>query len=151
MNTLILERFCGEESYPVKSAEWYILDGDGTWDDPYSLWLEVKCGAGEKLSEDTKSLAAEPNLDISFDALHLKNEEIKAGLVMENENEEDESTALMYYCDHQPTRKNRMEVLERDGDSLVIKITAKTTDVNYYDGSKPDNKIEVVARFQLRK
>lgn len=151
MNKLILKRFCGEEIYPVKNATWRILDGDGTWDDPYSLWLEITCGPGKNLSEDTKSLDAEPNLDISFYAVTLREEGIKAGFIMENQNEEDESDALMYYCAHQPMRKNQMEVLEREGDVLVIRLTGETTDVNYYDGSKPDNTIEITARFLLKK
>lgn len=151
MNEFTLARFCGEESYPVKAATWCILEGDGTWDDPYSLWLEIECGPGNKLHEDTESLGAEPNLDISFYALTLKDEDIKKGFTLAFENEENDSGALLYYCEHQPTRKNRMKVLERDGDQLLIQLTAETTDVNYYDGSKPENKIDILAQFQLRK
>lgn len=150
MDKLMLKRFCGEEAYPIKKAVWDILEGDGTWDDPYSLWLEIECDAGESLNEDTINLDAKPNLDISFHALTLKDEDIKPGFILTFENEEEESEALLYYCDHQPTKNNRMEILERTGDTLLVKLTAETMDVNYYDGSKPDNKIELTTRFQFR-
>ena len=33
-NVLYLTRFCGVERYPVETAKWYIIEGDGTEDDP---------------------------------------------------------------------------------------------------------------------
>ena len=53
----------------------------------------------------------------------------------------------MNYCEHQPTVENKVEVLEVKGNSLLLRITAKTIDVNFYDGSKPMNELEVVAWF----
>lgn len=147
-NILTLKRFCGDEHYPVIEAEWYIIDGDGTWDDPTSLWLEMNFGEGNDLHEDTKTLEAEPSWEVSFSNLTLTKEDLKPGLVMGNKNEEQDSEAILYYCEHQPTIDNWMEILEVNGDSLLIKVTGKTMDVNFYDGSKPLNELEVTAWFR---
>ena len=40
-----------------------------------------------------------------------------------------------------------MEVIEVDGKRLKIWLTGLTEDVNYYDGSKPKNTMELVAWF----
>lgn len=52
-NVLYLTRFCGVEQYPVETAEWYTIEGDGTEDDPDMLSLEVRFGTGNGLHEDT--------------------------------------------------------------------------------------------------
>ncbi len=151
MNTnLILKRFCGEERYPILNAEWYIMEGDGTWDDPDTLCLEMEFGEGDELHEDTAELQAEPSWEISFPALQLKVEDLQEGLVLEMANEEEEEEANFYYSEHQPTYDNRVEVLEVDGDRLLLRVTALTEDVNFYDGTKPKNEIDVTAWFRLQ-
>lgn len=144
---LNLIRFCGVEKYPIECAEWYILEGDGTWDDPYTLCLEMEFGAGEELHEDTENLGAEPSWEISFPALKLKQKDLQAGYTMEMANEDEDVEANFYYCEHQPTVENKVEVLEVKGNSLLLRVTAKTMDVNFYDGSKPMNELEVTAWF----
>ena len=42
---------------------------------------------------------------------------------------------------------NKMMVIEVDGERLKIRLTGITEDVNYYDGSKPPNTMELVAWF----
>jgi len=142
---LSLKRFCGEEKYPVESAEWYILKGDGTWDDPCTLCLEMTFAAGEELHEDTIGLDAMPSWEVSFPALELTKKDLQIGFAMNIDNEDEE--ANFYYCEHQPTTENKVEVLEVKGNDLLLRITAKTMDVNYYDGSKPMNELEVIAWF----
>lgn len=39
-NVLYLTRFCGMERYPVETATWNIIEGDGTEDAPDMLCLE---------------------------------------------------------------------------------------------------------------
>ena len=48
-NVLYLTRFCGVERYPVETAKWYIIEGDGTEDDPDMLCLEMDFGMGDFL------------------------------------------------------------------------------------------------------
>lgn len=144
---LMLKRFCGEEKYPVECTEWYILEGDGTWDDPYTFCLEMAFATGEELHEDTKELEAEPSWEISFPALKLRKKDLQTGFIMDFANEDEDEEANFYYCEHQPTIDNKVEVLEVKGNSLLLRVTAKTMDVNFYDGSKPMNELEVIAWF----
>ncbi len=144
---LTLKRFCGEEKYPIRSAEWYIMEGDGTWDDPYTLCLEMDFGEGVDLHEDTKTLKAEPSWEVSFPALKLSRWKLLPGFTMKLENEEEDEEAIFYYCEHQPTICNKVKVLRVWGNSLLLHITAKTEDVNFYDGSKPKNELELTAWF----
>lgn len=146
-NFLKLKRFCGDEKYPIDFAEWYILEGDGTWDDPYTLCLEMGFAEGVELHEDTKKLNANPSWDISFPALKLKKKDLQAGFIMEFVNEDEDEEANFYYSEHQPTIENKVEVLEVKGNNLLLHITGKTMDVNFYDGSKPMNELEVIAWF----
>ena len=43
---------------------------------------------------------------------------------------------------------DKVEVLEVDRNRLLLRVTGKTMDVNFYDGSKPMNELEVVAWFR---
>ena len=45
-NVLYLTRFCGMERYPVETATWNIIEGDGTEDAPDMLCLEIDFGMG---------------------------------------------------------------------------------------------------------
>ncbi len=144
---LTLKRFCGDEKYPVANAEWYIMEGDGTWDDPDTLCLEMEFGEGVELHEDTENLGAEPSWEISFPALSVTETDLQVGFTMEMDNEDEEEEANFYYCEHQPTYENKVEVLEVDGDCLLLHLVAKTEDVNFYDGSKPKNELDVTAWF----
>ena len=42
---------------------------------------------------------------------------------------------------------NKIEFLERSGGALKIRWIGTTTDVNYYDGSKPDTRVVIESWF----
>lgn len=137
---LIVKRFCGEEFYPLESSKWYMIRN--------TLWIDLAFGQGEQLHEDTEYLAQEPTWEISF---KVDNEEmIKQGLVLDNPNEVYED-AIFYYCEHNPTFKNRLEILERNDDKLLIKLSGECCDINYYDGSKGNDTLEMTAWIDKRK
>lgn len=148
-NFLILKRFCGNEKYTVKNPEWYIGKGDGTWDDPDMLCLEIEFGKAVEKHEDTAWYEGEPGWEIYFTTLQLTEKDLQPGFSMEleNEEEEEEEEAWFLYADRQPTYDNKVEVLDVNGDNLLLHVTAKTQDVNYYDGSKPLNELDVTAWF----
>ena len=64
--------------------------------------------------------------------------------------DEDSCRSLLYYCEHQPLRDNRIEVVSRNGDRFRVRWTAVTQDVNYYDGSKPQTRVEIEGEFLFR-
>ena len=136
LNTLVLKRFCGEEYYPIDSAGWSI------WNSTV-LCVEMWFQEGRNLHEDTEYLAQEPGWELYFSIPSMNGDDVKPGLVLEKKDISDGTH--FYYCEHQPTLNNHLEVLDRDGDRLLLRITGECCDVNYYDGSKGNNVLEITA------
>jgi hypothetical protein len=64
--------------------------------------------------------------------------------------EEDSSMSLLYYCEHEALRDNRIKVVSRDGDRFRLRWTARARDVNYYDGTKPPTQVEIEGEFVFK-
>lgn len=146
-NVLYLTRFCGVEQYPVETATWCIIEGDGTEDDPAMLCLEVQFGMGNGLHEDTTYLEAEPSWEINFYSVKIDIHMLQPGFCLEQPNEEEDVDGILYYMEHQPTTGNKMEIIAVDGERIKIRLIGVTGDVNYYDGSKPKNTMQLIAWF----
>ena len=58
--------------------------------------------------------------------------------------------SLLYYCEHESLRHNRIRVVSRDGDRFRLRWTATVRDVNYYDGSKPPTQVEIEGEFVFK-
>lgn len=149
-NILYMARFCGIEQYPVKTAEWYIIDGDGTEDDPAMLCLDTAFGIGNGLHEDTAELNVEPMWKILFYSVKIPITALQPGFCLEQPNSEKDVYGDLYYAEHQPTTGNRMEILQTEGTRLKIRLTGTTEDVNFYDGSKPQSTLQLVAWFDRK-
>ena len=145
---LYLSRFCGIETYPVKQAVWELIEGDGTEEDPDMLCLGMRFAQGNHLHEDTRSLQAEPFWEINFYKTKIPMNILQIGFDLEQPNEANEVDGSFYYLEHQPARNNRMEILARDGNRLKIRVSGSTEDVNYYDGTKPENRLQLTAWFE---
>ena len=149
-NILYMARFRGIEQYPVKTAEWYIIDGDGTEDDPAMLSLDTAFGIGNGLHEDTAELNVEPMWKILFYSVEIPITALQPGFCLEQPNFEKDVYGDLYYAEHQPTTRNRMEILQAEGTRLKIRLTGTTEDVNFYDGSKPQSTLQLVAWFDRK-
>ena len=150
MNDLKLTRFCGEELYPIVSASWNIyFDEDLGMN---NLCLYISAGKGTNLHEDTKDLAAEPNWELNIISKDLDKANLKEGFRIEipdgYENDLNGYITNLYYCEHEQTDDNIIEILAVDGSKLYIRVSGETTDVNYYDGSKPLNKLFAETWFE---
>lgn len=127
-------RFCGVELYPLSHAKWYVSGN--------TMWINMSFSEGIDLHKDTEFLAQEPTWELSF-KINSENE-IKSGVIFENANESDED-AVFYYCEHTPTYKNRIEIVERQNDNIFVRISGECCDINYYDGSKGNDILEITA------
>ena len=137
LNTLILKRFCGEEYYRLQNASWSIWNGS-------VLCVEMWFAEGTNLHEDTEYLEEEPGWELYFNLPEENEDCVKTGMVLtDTENREEETH--FYYCEHLPTVNNRLEILDTDGTRLLLRITGECCDVNYYDGSKGNNSLELTA------
>ena len=63
----------------------------------------------------------------------------------------DDPPGTIYYVEHDELRECEVEVLSRDGAVFEVRLYGVTTDVNYYDGSKPDTRVEARGRFTFAK
>lgn len=58
--------------------------------------------------------------------------------------------ATIYYVEHEELRENEIQVLGQDGNVFRARWLGLTTDVNYYDGTKPDTRVEIDAYFTFK-
>jgi hypothetical protein len=150
MNYLHIYRFNGTERFAIGTARCFTV---GTGDE-LTLWFEIETVSdGSQTCSDTAEYAATPSaeLGILVDDFNLNTiagrEFHHAGTA---DDEEDSCTSLFYYYEHQPLRENHVTVISRiDDRTLRIRWTARTQDVCYYDGSKPDAIIEIESNFEI--
>ncbi|MBE7649170.1 hypothetical protein G1K66_12590 [Tenacibaculum finnmarkense] len=149
-SNLRLIRFCGEELYPIESATWHFHKSEE--DNINELWLEIKADYGQQLSEDTKYLEKQPHWELTIKIENLKLTDFVSGFKTEIESGFDEESedylTNFYYCEHEPSDNNSIEIVERNENQILFRIEGEITDVNYYDGSKPNNKIIVETWFE---
>jgi hypothetical protein len=137
---MVLHRFNGDEEFAIERA---LIRRVGSH-------LEIKAvtnGTVIKSLPDTKGLPASPRARISIAAPIVKNwVNLKLSLP---DGDTEESNATFYYVEHESLTANEITFLERKKNQYLLKWTAQTPDVNYYDGSKPDTLVEIEGWFTL--
>lgn len=146
---LKLNRFCGQELHPVTKAIWNIYYDEDL--NMQNLCIYLDADYGTVLNEDTKDLAAHPNWELNYLAKDMTKESLCSGfkfIIPEGYNEDNGGWITnFYYCEHEGTDNNTIEILDRKEGKLLIRLTGETIDVNYYDGSKPNTKLFVETWF----
>jgi hypothetical protein len=146
----VLHRFNGDEVYRLKSAVMFGIAEDSG----ITLWFEAEADReGAVWCKDTAEIGTSPNAEVGIDLPQLDPDQLVGmELVHEGTKTEDEDScrSLLYYCEHQPLRDNRILVVSQDGDRFRVRWTAVTRDVNYYDGSKPPTRVEIEGEFLFR-
>jgi len=146
---LILDRFCGREVHPITSATWNLYRDDEL--ERMTLCIHIEAGPGSTLHEDTKELDAEPWWELNVVEADLSDASLTAGSKWTLPDGYDESRGgnltNFYYCEHESSDDNQIEILAVDGDRLLIRLTGETIDVNFYDGSKDPTKLLVETWF----
>jgi hypothetical protein len=146
---LAFERFNGFESYPIELAEWNIYKDEQNG--MMNLWISLVAGAGIIQHEDTASLNANPNWELNLVEADLSEDSIRSGFIATIPECYDESCGgwitNFYFCSHEGTDHNTIEIIEVDGDRVRFRLAGETIDVNYYDGSKPPTKLSVDVWF----
>ncbi|MFB9077971.1 hypothetical protein ACFFLS_04795 [Flavobacterium procerum] len=140
LNQLKITRSCGVEYYPVEKALWEI-NTEKSADNTYPLYLNIQFEKGTVLCDDTAMLDEKPSWHLETP---LKEEHVIKGLKVEIANE----PVAFSYDRLKDTLENVVEVLEVDGDKLLIELTGKTIDVNMDEDSEPDTILQVTAWFR---
>lgn len=140
---LVLERFNGFEIYPIELAEWNLYKDEQIG--MMNLWISLSARQAIVQQEDTKDLNAEPHWKLNLVEPNLAESSITPGFTGTILESYDESRGgwitNFYYCEHEGTDKNTIEVVAVDGDRVQFRLSGETVDVNYYDGSKPTTKL----------
>ena len=142
-DALLLDRFCGREVYPILRATWNLYR-DTQLDQP-TLCIQVSAGPGTTLSEDTVSLGAEPTWEINVVSPALMQWSVREGATFSvplgYDEEQGGFVTNLYYCSHEQTDNNTVEIIAVEGSRLRVRLSGDTIDVNYYDGSKPATRL----------
>jgi hypothetical protein len=145
----ILHRFNGDEVYRLASAKMSAHTSDGG----VTLWFDAKSEReGAQRCEDTDEIGAAPNASVGVENESLAPDELVGRVFLmqgTKTDDEDSCMSLLYYCEHQPLRENRIEVVSQAGDCFRVRWTGVTQDVNYYDGSKPRTRVEIEGVFRF--
>ena len=139
----LLERFNGFQTYSIKCAQWNLYKDEESG--MMNLWISISTDKALQQQSDTKTLNARPTWEINLVEQTLSEDSIIPGFVATIPESYDESRggwiSNFYYCSHEGTDKNNIEVVELNGDQVRFRLFGETVDVNYYDGSKPPTKL----------
>ena len=151
VGTMTLQRFNGEEAYAIDSAkiEHCKTEGGG-----YSVTFRAEASKVPiRTLPDTESLNARPFAEITLHLAKPPALALTVGQTFSLPKGYNEATGEyhtnFYYCEHEPLDNNEVVVLEREGLRVKARLSGTTTDVNFYDGSKPETKVVVEADFTL--
>jgi hypothetical protein len=147
---LTLNRFNGQEQFSISAAKIFQFEDDGFFELNFEIETDEK---PIKTLPDTKDLDARPNAefiirvkDFAWNNLVGKCYTIPQGY----DEETGDYLTRFYYCEHEETDDNVIEIIERNNDKFHVIIKATCIDVNYYDNSKPRTKLEIDAWFEAQ-
>jgi hypothetical protein len=146
----ILHRFNGDEVYRFESAVMWAYENEPG----ITLWFEVEAASdAARRCEDTAEAGLWPNAEVGIDLPELNADRLvgrKFVIPGTKTDDEDSCMSLLYYFEHHALRDNRIKVVSRSGNRFRLRWTAKTQDVNHYDGSKPPTKVEIEGEFVFK-
>jgi hypothetical protein len=150
IGTFVLHRFNGDEIYGVKTATIKASEEDGEVE--LILYVSTRAKPIQTLP-DTAELNPHPNAEVyitlkKLDASKLVGRRFSVPTSWSDEKED--HVSCIYYCEHNDLDRNVVKILEQQGSKFLIHWTGKTTDVNYYDDSKPDTRVEIKAWFTFK-
>ena len=143
---LILDRFMGRERYKADSAEWNLYKDEDLG--RMNLWLAIDCSEALEQFEDTEYINMEPNWELNLieDKISVV-QGFTANIPLGYDESRDGWITNFYSVSHDGSDKNRIEVVEVEGDRVRFRLSGEIVDPNYYDDSKPRTKVYVDAWF----
>lgn len=146
----VLHRFNGDEEFEVERATILAVhDEDG-----FRLWFEAETdGVCIKSLPDTETLRGHPKAEVAVGLKKVEPTRLvgkRFSVPAAYDEDIDDHVASIYYVEHEDLDENEIEIGARDGDVFQVRWTGTTIDVNYYDGSKPRTRVEIVAAFKFK-
>jgi hypothetical protein len=143
VGNLTLHRYNGDEIFEINKAVIQIVKNNG------KSWLVIEISSDGTIVKglpDTVNLGAMPSAQI---AIPVEESEIEnlVGKKFLLPNAYDEEIAdylsTIYYVEHEPLEGNEIEFISKKKNKFLLKWLGQTKDVNYYDGSKPNTRVEI--------
>jgi hypothetical protein len=145
--SFILHRFNGDETYRLQSGVMWASKEEGR----ITLWFEATADEdGAQRLPDTAEMGMVPYAEVAVALADLDPDALAGRRFSAPEPYVEElggRIALLEYCDQNDLRDNEIEILRREGDRFHVRWTGITPDVNHYDGSKPDTRVEIEGEF----
>ncbi|MCM3782468.1 hypothetical protein M3231_05750 [Neobacillus mesonae] len=152
--TLTLIRYNGTEKHVLEEAQAYATQTDVDGRQQVMLWFEAETDTTPLIPlPDPEELMSNPGaeLTIYLDELHLNHFTSMEFTLSHGYNESSRSLdARLYYFEHQEVNDNRGRIEYKGNGVFGVQWTGTTMDVNYYDGSKPDTRLELEGDFILK-
>jgi hypothetical protein len=145
----ILHRFNGDEIFSLKSAIFWSYRDENS----FKLCFEATSARPAiQTVEDTASLKKAPQASIDVPVNEVDLDRLVGSRFSIPEGEEDgEFISRLYYFEHEPMRDNVLTVVSRSEERFHVIWTGIARDVSFYDGSKPDTRVEIDCEFTFVK
>jgi hypothetical protein len=149
LGQFILHRFQGDEVYSISTASWWTIPEEAgilvcfrVTTDPEPI----------RSLPDTVDLRAHPDAEVGIlvPGIDLETLVGQRFTVPDAYSQAlGDYVAALAYCEHQDLNDNEVHILGRQGSRLHVHWTARTSDVNFYDRTTPDTRVEIEAWFRL--
>ena len=148
---LTFQRFNGIEQFAIQQAQLFLLDGYDQCSPCLSFDFTADASPLATLP-DTESLHASPSGEFNVYVPNLDVENLVGQVFSIPRGAVDgDWYARIYYVEHDAANKCTLRVLERDGERFRVAVDGYCTDLNYYDGSRPDTRLELDAWFTIHR
>jgi hypothetical protein len=149
VDELHMMRFEGLEIYQISSATWNLYRDESPA--AMNLCVRVECSKPIKQSEDSKYVGGLPTWELNLVEPALVDASLESGFRASIPASYDESRGgwitNFVFTSHEGSERNGIEVLAREGDRLLLRLTGEIIDVIHYSDSKPRSKVTVVTWF----
>jgi len=146
----VLHRFNGDEEFRLRSADILAVHDQGG----IRLWFEAETdGVPVKSLPDTADLGGHPKAEIAVTLKKLNPKRLpgrRFSVPSGYDQASEDYVATIYYVEHECLNNNNIEILDREDNVFQVRWSGTTTDVNYYDGSKPETKVEIEGKFTFK-
>lgn len=146
---LHMQRFKGLEIYEIESARWNLYQDQNPA--AINLCICVDCSKAIQQFEDTEYVGGAPAWELNLVEPVLDETSLVTGFSADIPQSFDDSRGgwitHFYFSRYEGSEKNRIEILARDGDRLLLRLTGEIIDVNHYDDSKPRSQVTVQTWF----
>jgi hypothetical protein len=144
---LHMTRFNGLEIYEIECAKWNLYrDGN-----KMNLCVQVKCSKAIRQLEDTKFVGGFPHWELNLVEPKIEDASLLPGYRASIPASYDEGRGgwltNFYFASHEGSENNEIQVVAREGEHLLLRLTGQIVDVIHYDGSKPPSKVSVFTWF----